>query len=100
MRGEAVGGWFNGRPWRNPERVHSSGFVEDLGDVSAFMRDGDAQAIVLDQRRAPAAETGFGHKNQAYYPTPGPLARPAAFPYIYVVYDTSYTTNRCQCRPM
>jgi sugar lactone lactonase YvrE len=61
-----VGRRLDGRPGRNPKRIHPGGFVEDLGNVSTFMKDRDEQVLVLDGRGAAAAEACFGHENQAY----------------------------------
>jgi hypothetical protein len=53
-----VSGRFNRRPWGRPQRVDAALFVEDLGEVAAFVDDGDAQLIVLDGRRATTSIAG------------------------------------------
>jgi len=50
-----VGGRFDRRPFRRPERTDGRLLVKDLGDVAAFLEKRDAEIGVLNHHRAPAA---------------------------------------------
>src|SRR5580692_6609592 len=40
--------WLNGRPRRGPERIDTSGFVENFRNMTAPSQNSDSQCIVLD----------------------------------------------------
>ena len=50
---------LNGRPWRNPKRVHTGFLIEDLCNVAAFLEHCHAQIVVLDERGPAATESGL-----------------------------------------
>ena len=54
MRCAIVGGGFDRRPLRRPQRIHLCLLVENLGDVAAFLEQRHAEIRVLDDHRAPA----------------------------------------------
>src|SRR5271165_3033414 len=51
--GVSARGRLDGWPRRGPKRIHSGGFVQDLGDVPAFPHNGDTEVSVLYARGLP-----------------------------------------------
>jgi hypothetical protein len=51
-----VGRRLDRRPRRDPQGVDARLLIEDLGDVASFVKDREAQRVVLDRGRPPSAK--------------------------------------------
>ena len=61
IRGGAVGRELDRPPWRNPERIHAGGFVQNLGDVPPLDGDRQTDAIVFELHRAAVVKLDLSH---------------------------------------
>src|SRR5205823_8560090 len=67
---------LDGWPRRCPKRVHSSLFVEDFGDVTAFLQHGDTQFFVFEYGGPPTAVCCFSHGRSHYAMSEGSTYAP------------------------
>jgi hypothetical protein len=59
MLREIVQTRFDRGPRRNPQRIYTGFFVQDLGDMAAFRRNGETDEFVSDVYGAPAMKAYF-----------------------------------------
>jgi hypothetical protein len=59
MLREIVQTRFNRGPRRNPQRIDTGFFVQDLGNMAAFRRKGETEEFVSDLYGAPTPKADF-----------------------------------------
>src|SRR5437016_2194381 len=78
MSGRVVSGWLDGGPGWSPKWIDSTRFVQQLRDVTAFHKDGQAKRVVLDLDSAAVSIGGHMLAGATTYSNRSRTGRPSS----------------------